>query len=58
MCKAPSHYQHRIVLGTKANSYHHVMALVNILQHMPSLLSLIYNDKFLQQDVFGLLKLH
>ena len=52
ICKTPNRYQHRNMASTKANSYHHVMALVNVLHRVPTLLSLIYNDRFILARCF------
>lgn len=45
MRKTPNHYKHQNKPSTKANSHHPVMALVNILHHVPTLLSLIYDER-------------
>lgn len=56
ICKTPSRYQHRNMPSTKANSSHHVMALVDVLHCVHTLPSIIYDDRLVLARCFQLVK--
>lgn len=56
VCRNLNCNQRKNMLSTKANSYRHAIALVNALRCVPTVLSFIYNDRFILARCFELVK--